>query len=243
MSSNEQSKPAAAPSPARVGSKPNLEMSEKALNLVLQFEGFDEGGWPGGASGITIGYGYDLGYHTLGQFGADWRLRLSVNDFQILRALVGITGTRARDRARSARGVTIKRDDARAVFATSSIPRAIAATLEAFPGAEKLPADAAGALISLVFNRGGRMNDRDERLQERREMRAIRDVVGAFSAGARAESEALMEIAMQLRSMTRLWEGANLGGLIRRREAEAALVESCITGVGAPAKSNAARSS
>ena len=50
-------------------------------------------------------------------------------------------------------------------------------------------------------------------------MRAIRDAV------ARQD---LREIANQLRSMKRLWVGKNLDGLLRRRDAEAELVESCI---------------
>jgi GH24 family phage-related lysozyme (muramidase) len=54
----------------------------------------------------------------------------------------------------------------------------------------------------------------------RREMRAIRDAVA---------DEDLQEIADQLRSMKRLWEGKNLDGLLTRREAEAQLVESAIT--------------
>jgi GH24 family phage-related lysozyme (muramidase) len=205
--------------------KPVLELSQKALDLILSYEGFDKGGWPGGDSGCTIGFGYDLGYHTFGQFAEDWRTHLSANDFRKLRALVGVKGTRARDMARVTGTVAITRDAARAVFMAKSVPRAIAATIAAFPGVEKLPPDAAGALISLVFNRGGRMKDNDPQVQERREMRAVRAAV---------ERVDLMDIAVQIRSMRRLWEGKNLGGLIRRREAEAALVESCID--GAPGK-------
>ncbi len=209
------------PKTAQTGKKPTLTISDNGLDLILAFEGFDKGGWPGGASGCTIGYGYDLGYHTLGQFGADWRSRLSVNDFAKLRALVGITGTRARDRVRVLGTVNVTKQDAREVFTSSSIPRAAAATLSAFPGVEELPPDAAGALISLVFNRGPRLTDTNPQLVERREMRAIVDAVAAGD---------LMEIANQIRSMCRLWEGKGMDGLIRRREAEAALVESCIPG-------------
>jgi GH24 family phage-related lysozyme (muramidase) len=50
-------------------------------------------------------------------------------------------------------------------------------------------------------------------------MRAVRDAV--------AEGN-LQEIADQIRSMKRLWEGKNLGGLLKRRDAEADLVESAI---------------
>ena len=54
----------------------------------------------------------------------------------------------------------------------------------------------------------------------RKEMRAIRDLV---------PSQDYAQIADQLRSMKRIWEGKGLDGLIERREAEAKLVESCIS--------------
>ena len=50
-------------------------------------------------------------------------------------------------------------------------------------------------------------------------MRAIRDAV------ARQD---MKDIAVQLRLMKRLWVGKNLDGLLKRRDAEAELVESCI---------------
>ena len=53
----------------------------------------------------------------------------------------------------------------------------------------------------------------------RKEMRAIR--------GAVAEGD-LQEIADQLRAMKRLWEGKGLDGLLKRRDAEADMVESAI---------------
>jgi GH24 family phage-related lysozyme (muramidase) len=78
--------------------------------------------------------------------------------------------------------------------------------------------DAQGALISLVYNRGTSMFDKPGE-DRRKEMRAIRDAVAVGD---------LQEIANQLRSMERLWEGKGLDGLIKRREDEAALVESSI---------------
>jgi GH24 family phage-related lysozyme (muramidase) len=53
----------------------------------------------------------------------------------------------------------------------------------------------------------------------RREMRAIRDAV---------PKKDLKEIATQLRSMKRLWINKELDGLLKRREAEAKLVESTV---------------
>jgi hypothetical protein len=201
-------------------------LSEKALTLILDAEG-TKMGWPGGASGVTLPYGYDLGYHTLGQF-AEWRPFLSVNDFAILRALIGVTGTTARDRARVLTGVTVPLAAAKWVFLHNEMPRAERSTEAVFPGVEKLPTDAAGALVSLVFNRGTRLTDNDPLICERREMRAIRDAVPLGD---------LMEIAVNLRSMCRLWTGmlhhpydVRMSGLIQRRGAEASLVESCIEG-------------
>lgn len=193
-------------------------ISKKALDMIVDFEGVDHGGWPGGASGCTIGIGYDLGYHTLGQFAQDWKPWLTVNDFHKLRALIGVQGQDARDRVRVLGTVNITRDAAEHVFMNVSIPRAERMTMTAFPKVETMPADASGALVSLVFNRGGRLTDTDPVLQERREMRAIRDAV----------PDDLLEISVKLRSMKRLWIGKGLDGLVRRREAEAKLVESCI---------------
>jgi len=55
--------------------------------------------------------------------------------------------------------------------------------------------------------------------ERRLEMRAIRDVV---------PQKNLPEIAALLRSMKRLWVGKGLDGLLKRREAEAKLVEGCV---------------
>jgi GH24 family phage-related lysozyme (muramidase) len=190
--------------------------SERALALILRNEGLDQGGWPGGASGITIGRGYDLGYHTADEFDRDWRGRLPAQMTHLLRASIGLKGDAARDRARLLRGrVSITAADADAVFLVRELPKTIRLTMDTFPGLERLPLDAQGALVSLVFNRGSRMQDNDPLLQERREMRAIAAAVTRVDLPA---------IARELRSMKRLWIGKGLDGLVRRRDEEAELV-------------------
>jgi GH24 family phage-related lysozyme (muramidase) len=57
-------------------------------------------------------------------------------------------------------------------------------------------------------------------------MRNIRTCVGSYDEVNK--NEILQQIADEIRSMKRLWEGKGLAGLLRRRDAEAALVESCI---------------
>lgn len=193
------------------------QFSQRALELILRNEGLDQGGWPGGASGITIGRGYDLGYQTADEFDRDWRGRLPPQMTQLLRASIGLKGDAARERAKALRGrIHIPAAEADAVFLLRELPKTIQSTMQTFPGMEHLPLDAQGALVSLVFNRGTRMQDSDPQLQERREMRAI------AAAVTRGE---LQTIAAQLRAMKRLWIGRGLDGLLRRRDEEADLVE------------------
>jgi GH24 family phage-related lysozyme (muramidase) len=174
--------------------------------------------WPGGASGITIGIGYDLGYVTVDQFESDWGEFLSTQDIKRLRSVVGLRGIKAKNKAASLSDIKIKRTDAEKVFIERTIPLTQFKAEQAFRGIDELPLDAQGALVSLVYNRGTSMAD-DSPEDRRKEMRAIRDAV------ARQD---MKDIAVQLRLMKRLWIGKNLGGLLKRRDAEAELVESCI---------------
>lgn len=200
--------------------RPPLQLSPKAQALILSFEGLDQPGrWPGHASGISLGHGYDLGYCSRDQFLADWGGRLPPEALNRLAEAIGLTGVRAKNRAPQFADIRITKKMADDVFVARSVPRMLHATQLAFPGVERLPADAAGALVSLVYNRGGAMVDKPGQ-DNRREMRAIRDEC------ARAKAD-LRLLAAQLRSMKRLWEGKGVDGLIRRREAEAQLVESC----------------
>jgi GH24 family phage-related lysozyme (muramidase) len=196
-----------------------LAISEKARALILSMEGFSsKPDWPGGQSGVTIGFGYDLGYVTVDQFESDWGELVRAELASRLRAMVGLRGLRARNRVQDLSDVRIARSAAEAVFTTRTLPLFELRTEQAFPGVDALPPDVRGALVSLVYNRGTSMVDGspDDR---RREMRAIRVAVAAGD---------LVEIAAQLRSMKRLWQGKGLGGLIARREEEAELVETAM---------------
>ena len=191
----------------------------EALQLILAAEGMNQpGAWPGGSSGITLGIGYDLGYVTVDEFESDWGACLNKNTRERLRAVVGLTGLKARNRAAALADIRIKRADADKVFERRTLPKCEFQTAQTFPGYERLPQEVQGALVSLVYNRGCSMVDRPGE-DRRREMRAIRDAVAARD---------LQKIADQLRSMKRLWQGQKLDGLIARREAEADLVEEAI---------------
>jgi hypothetical protein len=175
--------------------------------------------WPRGASGVTIGVGYDLGYCTQSQFDADWGTRLARADLARLRGCIGAKGQAAAALLPGVRSITVPWAAAQAVFFLRSVPRYYRLALGAFPGMDRLHGDAQGALVSLVFNRGARMTDSRSRPGDRREMRAIRDLVPRGD---------LRGIAEQIRSMKRLVNRSLHPGLLRRRDDEAALVEGAI---------------
>jgi GH24 family phage-related lysozyme (muramidase) len=193
--------------------------SERALQLILQFEGLNQPGkWPGGASGITLGYGYDLGHVSPAAFLVDWEGCFVSDHAARLQRAIGRTGTAAREMAPALADIRCRAADSRRVLVQVSLPLYVQRTRRAFPGFDVLPLDLQGALVSLVYNRGTSMSDAPG-TDNRREMRAIRDLV---SRGTMAG------IADQIRSMKRLWIGKGLDGLLRRRDAEAALVDSAV---------------
>jgi GH24 family phage-related lysozyme (muramidase) len=195
-----------------------MSFSERALQLIFEFEGLNQPGtWPGGFSGVTIGIGYDLGYVTVDQFDSDWGDVLTRPTLVRLREGVGLRGPKARNRTPVFADIRIARPPSERVFVERTLPMTVFRTAQAFPGFERLPLDAQGALVSLVYNRGTSTVDAPGE-DRRREMRAIKRVVPTGD---------LREIARQIRAMKRLWQGKNLDGLLLRREAEAALVESC----------------
>jgi len=193
----------------------SLQITDEALALILEAEGLDQPGkWPGESSGITLGIGYDLGFVTPEQFEEDWSQYLTGDEIERLKTAIGVSGEAAHQRASEFSDIRIKREDANEVFKNRTLPLHSARTEKAFPGVDQLPANAQGALVSLVFNRGAAMDG-----GRRTEMRAVRDAV--------AQGD-LQEIANQIRAMKRLWVGKGVDGLLKRRDAEADLVESSI---------------
>lgn len=193
------------------------EISQDAIDLILESEGVDQPyRWPGGESGITLGFGCDI--------GADptsldyWREELTPEELDTLSQAKGVTGDRARSMQTMFSGIKITPSQALRVFYRYTLPVEIAKTKAAFPGAEQLPPSALGALVSVVFNRGT-----SRKGARRVDMQDIYDIL---RDGVQTGDLALL--AQQFRDMKHLWEGTGLDGLITRREREAKLVESCI---------------
>jgi hypothetical protein len=202
-------------------------LTKKSLNLILEFEvGGGENyynkflknpAWPEGQSGVTIGVGYDLGYVNKSEFSEDWK-DLPKEIFDRLYKVVGIKGYNAKNLIRGLKDIVIPWELSLQVFNNKTVTKFWNLTKDTFPNFDKMPEDAKGGLVSLVFNRGNALEG-----DRRREMKLIRDgmrITNTF------DQKALTFIANQIRNMKRIWAGGSIEkGMNRRRDAEAKLIE------------------
>ena len=168
--------------------------------------------WPGGASGVTIGVGYDLGQES--GLETDWAHLLAPIQVAVLKRWVGVKGPAAEAAIPTLSGITIPWYSAWLSFIGKSLPSYVSQTRKAFVNSQIVPPLCFGVLVSLVYNRGPRMIDSPDHPGDRREMRDIRDAV------ASGHPEAVPGL---LRAMERLWPLGN--GVRARREQEAELFE------------------
>ena len=195
-------------------------ISKRAIELIIQHE---VGGrayydkklqapiWAGGESGVTIGMGYDLGFNSDKQFMADWSGVINLNFINALRPTIGIKGIQAKAMLKGEiLNVRIPYNTAYEVFVKSSLPRYYAMTKKIYPNMDLLNEDTKGALVSVVYNRGNKLEG-----DSRAEVRVIVDLI------AKQDYEGIAE---QIEKSKRLWEGKGLDGLVTRRESEADLV-------------------
>ncbi len=168
--------------------------------------------WPGGDSGVTIGIGFDIGYCTRQELINAWGNHLSQQHLNLLLGILGEKGQKCKGFLPSLKSIKIPYDVAVKVFYQNTLPACARDVRRIYPGVQKLPPDAQGALLSLVYNRGPLINDTDRR----KEMKALVPLVAAGNIAG---------IATQLRGMKRLWNPQKQKGLIARREQEAILTE------------------
>src|SRR5260370_38538823 len=116
-------------------------LSPKARDLIFEFEGVDQPSeFPGGASGITIGYGYDLGQEPADDFHADWTQYLAAADLALLNGVLGLQRPAAQAKAASLNSMHIKRSASRAVFLHRAVPKYQLQTAQAFPRVDDVSA-------------------------------------------------------------------------------------------------------
>lgn len=198
-----------------------MKISRMGMDKISDFEIFSKAHytrklqsptWPGISSGVTIGIGYDLGYHSEHKIEKDWKGHIDDADLEDLMAVSGLKGQDAKKKISSLKHVVIPIEVAQRVFLTTVLVDQAKKTARTYPGVEKLPSDAQAMLVSLIFNRGTSLKNEDRR----KEMRAIKPLVAKGD---------LSGIAEQIRAMKRIWEGLKMSGLLKRRDIEADLIE------------------
>lgn len=203
----------------------NISISEKAISFIVNEEvgspaiyarRYTRPEWPRGASGITVGIGYDLGYRTKAEIQADWEGVLPQSIIEAMQDYVGLRGEQAHAYLAQARTrIEVPLEAAMQVFRERNLPYWIGLVRKALPNFDLLHGDCKGALVSLAYNRGagGYALSRDNSQGSFREMIAIRGHM------IRKEFD---KIPNELRSMKRLWK---MKGLLLRRDKEAKMFE------------------
>lgn len=214
----EEEKPAIVlpPPPPLTAAGKALLLSSAGRTLVLEFETGGRSGydphpeWPGGASGVTVGIGYDCGYYSPKVIMSDWSV-LKSTDRTRLAGTSGLTGQKARAKRLEVKDIFVAWAIATDVFDRVDVAREYSNAKRAVPGFEDLRPNAQAAWISLGFNRGWQMSG-----PNRTEMRAARDF---------APKRDYEGMARQFVKMKRVWTGTSIqNGMYRRRDAEAKLL-------------------
>lgn len=167
--------------------------------------------WAGLHSGATWGVGFDGGHQTKAFIERAWEKHPQVDRLAITSGVIGLA---AKNLVPQLRDVRTPYPMAADVFTLATLPVYCELAKRVFRnGWELLPERAQGALVATVYNRG------------------------ASTQGARRLEMAILQtdcvprgdvacIAVQLRSMPRLWVGTNVyDGLRKRYEATAKLAE------------------
>ena len=166
--------------------------------------------WPQGDSGVTIGFGSDLGYFDEHSMEATWGGLIVDPDYDRLEKCCGLKGDKAAAALPKVKDIAVPWEKADQAYRRHEVPQYGRQTIGAIPNAMELHPHCFGALFSLVYNRGPGMAG-----EKRQEMRNIRDLMAA---------RRFDKVPAEFRAMKKLWVG-KFAGLVKRREDEAKLFE------------------
>ncbi len=199
----------------------DLIVAEEVSSKAVYERKYRRPEWPGASSGATVGIGYDLGQTPRETIEADWRGRVPDSMLEAMLSCSGRTGADGRAATAGVRAlIDVPWETAIVVHKECVLPRWEWRTINALPGADRLPPDCLGALTSITFNRGASFSNNGDRY---REMRAIKAHLAAGN---------LALIPDEIRSMKRLWP--DLPGLQKRRDREADLFKRGLSAPAAP---------
>jgi GH24 family phage-related lysozyme (muramidase) len=209
--------------PRSSGAAINLIVTEEDSGAAYYARHYTHFEWPQGASGPTVGIGYDCGYSTAEGIKADWTGFVSDQTVAALMRAAGIKGGASQSFVwRYGQSVTISWDQAIAQFKNHELKKWEDKLRADLPNADQLSGDSFGALTSLIYNRGdGGFDSPGARYGE---MRAIK---------AHMAAKEFAKIPSEFLSMRRLWPVG--GGLWNRRTHEAQLFSRGLASPALPA--------
>lgn len=190
-----------------------LIVTEEIGSAALYDKEYQHPVWPGGASGVTVGIGYDLGQHSPAEVHADWDGVLSGTEVNQLVKCCGLCGSAAHEQVTLGLFVTVPLAEAMKVFLTKTLPAYAQMTMDALENCGQLHPDAFGALVSITYNRGAH-GWNDYEAERYSEMSGINSAM---------DDKDYANVPNLIRSMARLWpEGS---ALWKRRHNEADLFQ------------------
>ena len=205
----------------------SLEVSQKSIDHIIYYE---VGGrsyynakytkpmvpaWQTTSSGVTVGFGFDLGYNTPDQIKKAFQGVASESEIKAMQSVSGSKGKSAyyNGLPKVKNSIYFTYEQAEEVFKRDSLPRFTKQTADAFVLTKtRLHPHSNGALTSLVFNRGPSLANTDSR----KEMRNIKYHISIGKED---------KVPSDIKSMKRLWSYTKLKGLHLRRDAEAKLFQ------------------
>lgn len=196
-----------------ITSKGTVRISEKLMKAIMDWEGRPKNPYvPGGSSGITLGYGYDLGHQTDSSARKTLSKYFYGPDLQNLLYVVGYTGQKAKNNLDKVKHISISENSALRMF-EELIPDYAERTVKIYPQIVDLHPDCQGSLVSLVYNRGSSLKNIDSRTE-------MINIVAHLNNGH------LNKIPNEFRSMKRIWKNkSGVRGLLSRRDQEASYFE------------------
>jgi hypothetical protein len=212
--------------------KSSTKISDRADELIVACEVSSEKVYktfyskpvrPPGASGVTIGIGYDVGQASVGDLVRDWAGYLAPEALKLLNPACGIKGQRADlilDTLKNKEDLIVSWETAYSEFSKEARPRYVGMTEEALENTVDLHPDSLGALVSLVYNRGTAGFFKPSKGAENPNYLEMRNIAGHM------KMKHFDKIPQELRCMKRIWiNQPKYRGLLLRRDAEANLFE------------------
>ncbi len=216
-------KPTPTPTPAPLfADAPDPFLPKEGLDMIIYYESGGEGYYnkvlkyptvPPGASGVTIGVGFDLQFYSKDNIIRVWE-PLGKSKTERLSLASGLNHTKSKEYLPKVKDILVTWGLAYDVFSEESVPTYYNLALRTFPGLDKLCPNAQAAVTSIVFNRGASLTG-----PTRSEMRDLKTAI------AKKDYKAMSDATL---SMKRLWVGKGMDGLLKRRDAESKLILTCL---------------